>query len=361
MDTSKAKIILAIDTSCDETSVAITKDNIVVANVLSTQIELHRKYGGVVPSIARRAHEENIDSVIQEAMHRAKRNLGGKFDWSDVDAVAVTFGPGLAIALEVGISKAKVLSKQHEVPLIAINHMEGHLLSSLGANLKGVAPIQLSNKRFPLLGLLISGKHTELIVMKDFGRYSKVGQTLDDGVGEAYDKVARMLGIGYPGGPVVTEFAKLGNPEKYPLPIPMHKDERMNYSYSGLKTAVYYLVRSIKEEQGELSKQQIYDISASFEFSAIEHLKDKLDLAIKKYNPKLILVGGGVGASAAVRKGIRSVAKLNELRAYFPFSKNMYMDNAAMIGVAAYFKILRGADIPVEFDREPRASIEDVK
>lgn len=351
--------IMGIDTSCDDTSVAIVEGTKVLANIIASQEELHRKWGGVVPDIARRAHEENIDKVIAESFKRASKNAGKKYDWSKIDAIAVTYGPGLAIALEIGLNKAKQLAKEKGIPLIPVNHMEGHLLSSLAANSKGKAPVVLEDKSFPLLGILISGGHTEIILMKNFGDYEIVGETLDDAVGEAYDKVARMLGLGYPGGSVLTELAKKGDKEKYSLPVPLEKDGRLSFSYSGLKTAVFYMTKKMKEEQGELTRQQIFDIAASFEYSAIRHLRLKLRMAIKKYNPKIVLIGGGVTASPKVRAGIRQEAAKFELETHYPYTKKLFMDNGAMIAVTGYFKAKRGDFSNEEIDRDPRASIEN--
>lgn len=351
---------MAIDTSCDDTSVAILKKDWVIANVISSQIELHRKWGGVVPDIARRAHQDKIDGVIKESLSRASKVLKKKVALTDLDAIAVTYGPGLAIALEIGVSKAKEIAKQYQIPFIAVNHMEGHLLSALAKNSLGKKGLSLQKKDFPLLGVLISGGHTDLVLMHDFGKYELVGQKLDDAIGEAYDKAARMLGLGYPGGPVLTEFAKHGDKNKYPLTIPMLRNKTLNFSYSGLKTAVYYLLERLTDKhRKKISKQQTFDIAASFEASAIRHLQDRLKMAIEKYHPHLILVGGGVGSSPKVRAGIRQIAKNFELKAHFPFDKRLFMDNGAMIGVAAFYRYLRGKFSPLNTDRHPRASIAD--
>src|SRR3990167_8223206 len=260
-------LILGIDTSCDDTSVGIVYKTRVLANAISSQIELHRKYGGVVPGLAKRLHTKRIDFVIEEAFKLASRiakklNLKEKITWQEIDAIAVTYGPGLAVALEVGIAKAKELAQKYSKPLIAVDHMEGHLLSPLVANAKGNAQIVLKRYDFPVLGLLISGGHTELVLMSDFGKYQIIGEKLDDAVGEAYDKVARMLGFGYPGAPVLTEMAKKGNPQKYKLPVPMAHHENLDFSYSGLKTAVYYFLKKLNDRGVVLDKKIIRDLSA---------------------------------------------------------------------------------------------------
>jgi N6-L-threonylcarbamoyladenine synthase len=356
------KLILGIDTSCDDTSAAITEGTKVLSNVVSSQVELHRKWGGIVPDIARRAHEERIGLVIKETLKRASIIKGKSIELKNLDAVAVTYGPGLAIALEIGITKAKEISKKYQIPLIPVNHMEGHLLSSLAANNKGKALKTISDKDFPLMGVLVSGGHTEMINVNDFGKYTIIGETLDDAAGEAYDKVARMLDLGYPGGPVITELAKQGDKERYKLPIPMRRDDSLNFSFSGLKTAVFYLVKKLKEKQPELTKKQVMDISASFEYSVTKHLTNKLDKALKQFPAKVILVGGGVGSSPKVRSELKKIAVKNGAEIYFPFDKKLYMDNGAMIALAGYFKSLRHKFESGKFmdlDREPRASIQD--
>lgn len=350
-------IILGIDTSCDETSAGILQGSRVLGNAISSQIELHRKYGGVVPGLARRLHTERINFVISEAFKLANRNSAKKITWKNVDAIAVTYGPGLAIALEVGIAKAKEMALQYNKPLIAVNHMEGHLLSALAENSAGRAQVDLTEKDFPVMGVLISGKHTDLVIMEKIGQYKIVGETLDDAIGEAYDKVARMLGLGYPGGAVVTELAKKGDARKFKLPVPMEKHDSLNFSYSGLKTAVYYLLKSLEKEGHKLNKQDIRDIAAGFEFSAITELQIKLEQALKKYPAKTIFVGGGVVGSAKVRAGIRKVAAKCKLPVYFPFDKKLHQDNAAMIALAGFFKYRRKEFSGTDIDRDPRARL----
>lgn len=350
-------IILGIDTSCDETSAGVTLGRNVLSNVVSSQINLHKIWGGVVPDIARRAHQEKIDSVIEKSLQLASKNLKRSINFKDIDAVAVTYGPGLAIALEVGIEKAKVISRDFSKPLIAVNHLEGHLLSPLANNSLGKKGLRLNKNDFPAMGLIISGKHTEIVIVYGVGKYKIVGETLDDAIGEAFDKVGRMLDLGYPAGPVVTEFAKKGDPEKFPLPIPMrNKKDSMDFSFSGLKTAVYY---KLKKELTSLSQQDVFDMCASFEKSAILHLQDKLELAIQKYNPKLILIGGGVGSSAKVRQAIRKTTSNFDLRAHFPYSKKLYMDNGAMIALVAstMYPNKKFVTNPEMLDRLPRANL----
>lgn len=323
-------LILSIDTSCDETSVAITKDLRVLSNVICSQIELHKKWGGVVPDIARRAHRENIEPAIKEAFCQ------GRIRPEDLNAVAVTYGPGLAIALEVGIDKAKELARQYHKPLVAVDHMEAHLLSAFAQDVGGKFGIE--NPRFPALGLLVSGGHTELVLMKDFGSYQLIGQTLDDAVGECFDKVAKMLDLGYPGGAIISKIAQGGNTNFFQLPIPMKNSGNLNFSYSGLKTACLTIIRGSKFN----IKIDLANLCASFEKTVIESLLIKLVKAVEECQPKMILLGGGVVCSQKLQKTIKKEMEKYNLPVYIPYSKTLLTDNAAMVGAAAYFRAKKG-------------------
>ncbi len=353
---SEDKLILAIDTSCDDTSIAITEGFKILSSVISSQDDLHKQWGGVVPGLARRAHAERIDAVLAEALTRAGKIKKRKLTVADISAIGVTYGPGLAVALEIGIKKAKELAAEYDKPLIAVNHQEGHLLSALAANSAGRSMLKPTELKFPAIGLLISGGTTQLVLVKGIGDYEIVGEKLDDAIGEAYDKVARMLGLGYPGGKTLTEFAKRGNPSAYKFPVPMSHDPQINFSYSGLKTSVYYTVKKMTEEKS-LTKQQIYDLAASFEFAAIEHLKQKLALAVAKYKPEMVLLGGGVASSPKVRSELRKMLKQYNLKLYYPLPGKMFVDNAAMVGIAAHYKFERGQFSSEAMDRVPRAEI----
>jgi len=353
----KAKLILGIDTSCDDTSAAIVDGRFVLSNVVSSQIELHREFGGVVPMIAKREHQERILPVISKAFKVASRQSGKLITWDDIDAIAVTYGPGLAIALEVGLVTAKDLCQKYDKKLVAVNHMEGHLWSSLAANSRGKGGINFDKVEFPALGILISGGHTEFVLIEAFGKYRVVGETLDDAMGEAFDKVARMIGLGYPGGAVLSEMAKNGNSNAYKLPVPLKYEKTNNMSYSGLKTAVYYLVNGIKKESPNLTKQQILDLAASFEKAAIEELNVKFERVLKEFPVKMIFIGGGVSSSKKVRATIRKTAQNLRLKCFFPLLKHLNMDNGAMIAIAGHLKSLRGEYSETTIDRDPRASI----
>lgn len=379
------KLILAFDTSCDETSVAVIRNRTVLSNVISSQVELHKKWGGVVPDIARRAHSENIDLVTKEALKRAKVTI------NDIDAVAVTYGPGLAIALEVGLDYAKKIALDNKIHFIPVNHMEGHLLSGLALNSVGKGVFTDENKRsadssdnlisqklFPALGLLISGSHTDIVLIFDIGKYVVIGETLDDAAGEAFDKVARMLNLGYPGGPVITYLAKqvkekpLSQDQKqqwrvdFDLPVPMIKSNDLNFSFSGLKTSCLYKIKSLRETHTkdnawsrEFSRAFISAVKKSLLFKlerAIDYIKSgkiwELESVLSKKQliekfgisygstietPKTLLIGGGVVNNSLIVNGVSAFCRKNGVKLITP-NKKLRSDNAAMIGVAAYFK-----------------------
>ncbi len=335
-------LILAIDTSCDDTSSAVLHDTTVLSNIISSQVEAHAQWGGVVPSIARREHELLIDPVIKKALQMAKVTI------EEVDAIAVTYGPGLAIALGVGIAKAQELGRTYNKPLIGVNHMEGHLLSVL-------ANQSTDMLQFPSLGLLVSGNHTELIEVQAIGSYKMLGQALDDAIGEAFDKVARALGLGYPGGAMLAKLAKQGYDKAYNLPVPLHGVKTLDFSYSGVKAAV---MRVVKEKQ-ELSQQDAADIAASFQRVAIQHIIDRTKRALESQQFHSLLLGGGVAANLLLRKELRTLCKKFGVKLLIPSNKKYCMDNAAMIGVAAYFKAQRNefAQSEHDVDRQPGASI----
>lgn len=347
--------ILAIDTSCDETAAAVTENEKVLSNIVWSQASLHAKFGGVVPSLAQRQHEERIDWAINKALGTRHLSIS-----KDIDTVAVTVGPGLAIALGVGINKAKELAKKYNKPLIAVNHIEAHLLSSLAkpnrsgskTNTKYSQEIQ-----FPAHGLVVSGGNTLFVQIDAIGKYKILAQTVDDALGEALDKAARMLGFGYPGAPILEKFAREGDPLAYPLPIPMvGQEKKMVFSYSGLKTAFWRLVE--KEKTKGLNKQKIADLAASFQNVAFEHIIRIMDFHIR--NSKLeisnLLVGGGVASNKQLRKRLRVLGKKYGIKTNFSYSKKLYTDNAAMIGVCAYLKAQKSEVIVQnleEVDRKP--------
>lgn len=352
----KDRVVLGIDTSCDDTSIAILRGRKVLSSIVSSQLEIHAQYGGVVPNIARREHEKNIQGVFEEALRKAKVGIG------DIDCIAITYGPGLAIDLEVGIAFAKELSTKYNIPLLPINHMEGHLLSPLLLNSKGSGLVEGSiDNLFPTLALLMSGKHTEILRVDGIGKYEKLGQTLDDAAGEAFDKVGRILNFGYPGGPVVSEFAKKGKRGEVVFPIPMRNSNDLNFSFSGIKTAALYKSKELREE-GRDEKEWVYDFCRGFVNSVYESIAIKLSKAIEQ-NPSIrgVLVGGGVFNSEEMLRRFGKLVRGYSLEYYFP-EKEYRGDNGAMIALVGYLHLENGKEglLGKELeglDREPRLSL----
>lgn len=340
--------ILAIDTSCDETAAAVVDGRKVLSNVIYSQVLLHQKYGGVMPSVAKRAHAQRIDSVVDLAVNKSH------LSWAEIDAIAVTYGPGLAIALEVGINKAIELSKQYQKPLIGVNHMEGHLYSSFVQNSKGNPKRDFD---FPYLGLLVSGGHTELVIFKDHLTYEVLGETLDDAAGEALDKAARMLGFGYPGGPIIERLAeKVHNIDQYKFPRPMLHSETFEFSFSGLKTSFLYFLKKMDEEEKFVN---IDFLASAFQEAVFQTLVGKTQKAMLKMGIKNVLLGGGVSVNRRLRTLMREMVKKENGTIYFPPYKYLNFDNAAMIGVVASFKAEKGMFVKdvKELDRVPRLSL----
>lgn len=339
--------ILAIDTSCDETSAAITDGVRVISTVVSSQVRYHKKFGGVVPFLAQRLHKERIDAVITLAMQRAK------VSWSVINGVAVTYGPGLAPALQVGVGKAKELAENYQKPLYAIDHMAGHIASCWAQ----MGTKELSAISLPALAVLASGNHTEFVYIEGFGKFKVVGQTLDDALGEAYDKVGRMLGLGYPGGHLVAKLAQQGDASLYSLPIPMQHSRDFNVSYSGLKNAVRLLIESLQP----LDQKKISDVAASFEYAAQKALLLKVEKVLGEYTVKSLLFAGGVAANVVLGRALRKIAKKEHLDFFKPNRRELCGDNAAMIGVAAFLGIEQGqrSVVPATLDRNPSLTLDE--
>lgn len=323
------KIILALESSCDETACAILKNDVLIANVISSQIEVHQKYGGVMPEIASRLHLENILVVINEAIEKAHIKL------EDVTAFAVTRGPGLIGALHVGLQAIKTLALIYNKPIIPIHHLAGHIYAN-----EFVSPL-----KFPTLALVVSGGNTELVYMKEHLSFEVIGETLDDAVGESFDKVARVLGLPYPGGVSIDKLSKEGIHE-YNLPNMKHEDT-LNFSYSGLKTAVINLVHKLEQNNQQVN---IANMAKSFQDVAIKELLDKVNLAIKKYHVKQIVLAGGVSANSYLRSEITAMFKDTNIEVIIP-PIWCTTDNAAMIAkVASYLydrKIFASLDLSV--------------
>lgn len=313
--------ILAIESSCDETSIAVVEDGKnVLSNVTYTQIEIHKQYGGVVPEVASRHHIEKVTYVLEGALTKANITL------DDIDAVAVTNTPGLVGSLMVGINTAKTIALAFGKPLIYVNHIHGHIYANY----------LTSEFKFPLIALVVSGGHTEIVLMKDHFSFEILGETLDDAVGEAYDKIARVVNVGYPGGPIIDKMASLGNPT-YKLPhVKLGKDS-YDFSFSGLKSAVINL-HNKAEQNGETLNAN--DLAASFQDAVVDVLVSKTKRAIEEYNCKQVIVAGGVAANKGLRNAMKEmIEKQKDVTLTFP-PFEYCTDNAAMIGVAAYFQHL---------------------
>lgn len=338
--------ILAIDTSCDETAVAVTNERRILSNVIYSQVLLHKKWGGVVPSLAKRAHEERIDSVVALAIKKAR------LTWNDIGAIAVTQGPGLAIALGVGISKANELALMHHKPLLGINHLEGHLYSVFAQNSKGNPKRKIV---FPLLGMIISGGHTEFVLWSGHLQYKLLGATLDDASGEALDKAGKLLGLGYPAGAVIERLAEtVQHADKYAFPRPMIHSKDLNFSFSGLKTSFYYFLKKISEEE---KNNNIAFLASSFQEAVFDTILSKAQRAIEQTGVTNLAIGGGVSANVYLRKRFRALTKTYGGTVYFPSMKLLTGDNAAMIGIAAWKRVENHLYSCINIDRMPRMKI----
>lgn len=313
--------ILAIESSCDETSVSIIKDGVKeISTVVLSQMDTHANYGGVVPEIASRMHIENITIVIDSALKQANMKI------EDIDAIAVTYGPGLIGSLLVGLMASKTLSFIYNKPLIPVHHIAGHIYAN---NL-------VKRLQFPLIALVVSGGHTELVYMKEDYSFEKIGGTLDDAVGEAYDKVARVIGLPYPGGPLVDKLAFKGK-DAYNLPLPLD-DDSYNFSFSGIKSAVINLAHNEKQKGNEIIPE---NMATSFQNKVVEILTKKTIKALKNYNVHELIVAGGVAANKGLRESLTQACKENNINITIPEIKYC-TDNAAMIGAAAYYAYKKG-------------------
>lgn len=312
--------ILAIESSCDETSMAIVKNGCEVVSLsVTTQMDTHAKYGGVVPEIASRMHTEAITLVLEDCLEKAQMKI------EDMDTVAVTYAPGLTGSLMVGVEAAKIISLMYHKPLIAVNHLIGHIYAN-----------NLENKmEYPLLALIVSGGHTELLIMEDDYQFKKLGETMDDAIGEAYDKVARVVGLPYPGGPNIERLAKEGE-HTYQLPKPV-MDDTYQFSYSGLKSAVINLVHNEAQRGNEIRKS---DLARTFQDIAVDELVRKVELALKNTNIKRLVIAGGVSANQYLKSEMEKLCSKYNAKLMIP--RLLYCtDNAAMIGAAAYPKYLK--------------------
>ncbi len=316
--------ILAIESSCDDTSAAVLRGNTVLSNIVSTQ-KIHEQYGGVVPELASRAHQQNIVPVVHQAL------VAANIDKKQLSAIAFTRGPGLMGSLLVGTSFAKSLSLGLKVPLIEVNHMQAHILAHFIEE-EGRKP-----PRFPFLAMTISGGHTQIVLVRDFLDMEVLGETLDDAVGEAFDKSAKLLGLPYPGGPLIDQYAQLGNPKAYEFPKP--KVAGLNFSFSGFKTSILYFLQRERKKNPNFVSEHLNDICASIQHSIVLILMDKLQKAVKQTGIEELAIGGGVSANSGIRKALQQIEKEKGWRIHIP--KFEYCtDNAAMIGIVGYLKYL---------------------
>ncbi len=318
----KDTYILGIESSCDETSASIVKNGTEeIATIISSQIDVHKDFGGVVPEIASRHHVKNITIVLEECLEKAHMTM------DDIDAIAITYGPGLIGSLLIGLEAAKTLAFIHNKPLIPVHHIAGHIYANS----------LVKELTFPLLAIVVSGGHTEIIEMPKHYTFNKLGGTLDDAIGECYDKVARVIGLEYPGGPKIDKLAKIGNPNAYKLPVPL-KDESYNFSFSGLKSAVINLAHN-EEQRGNTLNHE--DLAATFQKVAIESITTKVKKAIIDKNIKTVIVAGGVAANQGLRDEITRIAEDLKVNLSIPPMKYC-TDNATMIAAAGYYAYLDG-------------------
>ncbi len=340
-------ILLAIETSCDETSASIIKDGFnVLSNITATQNEFHEKYGGIVPEIASRKHIETINLVIKEAIEKASVNE------KEIDAIAVTFGPGLPGSLLVGLSSAKAISLALKKPLIAVNHLEGHIYANF--LIPEFETLERKKDLFPFLCLIVSGGHTQLVKVNDHLKYETIGRTRDDAAGEAFDKVARFLNLGYPGGPIIDKISKNSDENAIDFKRPMIEEEyKYDFSFSGIKTAVVYFCK--KMEKGKEKKVNKNDIAASFQKAVIDTLIEKTTKAAIEFGIKTIAIGGGVASNSKLREEMQKLSSKLNINCFIPPAW-LCTDNAAMIGCAAYQKYKQNifADLSLDFDSTAR-------
>lgn len=324
MNEKKDTLILAIESSCDETAASVVKNGReILSNIISSQIALHTLYGGVVPEIASRKHIEKINQVIEEALKQAQVTL------EDIDAVGVTYGPGLVGALLVGVAEAKAIAYAAKKPLVGVHHIEGHIAANY---------IEHPDLEPPFLCLVVSGGHTHLVHVEDYGKFKIIGRTRDDAAGEAFDKVARAIGLGYPGGPKIDKVSREGNPEAIVFPRAHIEEAPYDFSFSGVKSAVLNYINGCKMKGEEYSQA---DIAASFQKAVTDVLVGNAMHAVEEYGDRKFAIAGGVASNSALRAAMAEACKEKDVEFYYP-SPIYCTDNAAMIGVAAYYEFMNG-------------------
>jgi len=319
-------VILGIESSCDDTSAAILKDGVVLSNIIASQ-KIHEAYGGVVPELASRAHQQNIIPVVSQAIKKARIKI------EDINAIAYTRGPGLLGSLLVGVSFAKGFAIANNIPMIEVNHLQAHIL----ANFINVPGEKKRHPSFPFITLLVSGGNSQIVVVKDYLEMEMIGQTIDDAAGEAFDKCAKVMGLAYPGGPIIDQLAKDGNPLKYKFSKP--NVVGLNYSFSGLKTSFLYFLRDRIKEDHNFIKENLNDLCASLQKTIIDILLKKLILASNQTGIKEIAIGGGVSANSALQKAVKDCATKYNWNIYIP-NLGFSVDNAGMVVTTGYYKYL---------------------
>jgi N6-L-threonylcarbamoyladenine synthase len=344
---SKKPLILGIESSCDETAASVITENeqgtpVVLSNIISSQVEIHKKFGGVVPELAARSHIEKIDWIIQKAIDDSGRKI------DEIDAIASTAGPGLVVCLSVGLSFGKALAASLNIPFIAVNHLEGHALS----------PKLNSNLDYPYLVLLISGGHSQYLSVQSLGQYKRLGTTIDDALGEAFDKTAKLLGIEFPGGPKIEILAKKGNPDKYNLPKPIFNKGGCNLSFAGLKTAILKITNDIKTDQEK------FDLAASFQKTVEEILYKKTKIAFNEFEKqnnikdKIFVVAGGVAANKSIRSMLNNLCEERNYKSIFP-PIEICGDNAAMIALVGLQKFKLKQFDNLDYPAKPRWPLDE--
>ena len=344
---SKKPLILGIETSCDETAASIITENeqgnpLILSNIVSSQVDVHKEFGGVVPELAARSHVEKINWIVQKAINESGKKI------TEIDAVASTAGPGLVVCLSIGLSFGKALAASLSKPFIAINHLEGHALS----------PRLISNLDYPYLLLLISGGHSQFLSVEGLGKYKRLGTTIDDALGEAFDKTAKLLGVAFPGGPQIEILAKNGNPNRYNLPKPIFNKGGCNLSFAGLKTAILKIAKNIKTEEEK------FDLAASFQRTIEEILYKKTKIAFRDFEnrikpkEKIFVIAGGVAANKKIRSMLINLCEEENYRSIFPPTK-LCGDNAAMIAMVGLekFKLKQFSDL--DYPAKPRWPLDD--
>ncbi len=331
--------ILAIESSCDETAAAVIRDGRqVISNVISSQIKLHTLYGGVVPEIASRKHIEQINQVIELALQEADMT----FD--DIDAIGVTYGPGLVGALLVGVAEAKAIAYATNKPLVGVHHIEGHISANY---------IEHPDLKPPFVSLVVSGGHTHLVLVEDYGKYNVIGRTRDDAAGEAFDKVARAVGLGYPGGPKIDKLAKEGNPKAIDFPRAHVEGSPLDFSFSGIKSSVLNYINSCEMKNIDFNKA---DLVASFQNAVVDALVSRAMLAVEQCKVNKLAIAGGVASNSALRGAIEEACKKNNIEFYCP-SPIFCTDNAAMIGAAAYYEYMAGTRHGLDLNAVPNLKL----